>query len=217
MAITVMVIGKSGVGKSTSMSNFDKDELALVNVIHKPLPFRGKFDSTIETDNVDVIKKALMQTQKKAIAIDDAGYIITNYFMRNHSATGGGNGVFQLYNQLGDQFWGLLDFCNTKLPEDKIVYIMMHEEENDSGTTKPKTIGKLLDEKVCLEGMCTIVLQAKIGEDGEHIFVTQNDGTNVAKSPLGLFENKTIPNDLKAVDTAIRSYYELDKDNKEKK
>lgn len=209
MAITCLIYGGSGVGKSRSMKNFDKDELALVNVINKPLPFKGKFTSTLSTDDVPKIVKAINDTQKKAIVIDDAGYIITNYFMKNHASVGGGNAVFSLYNELGDRFWTLLNVCNNRISDDKIVYIIMHEEGNDFGQIKPKTIGKLLDEKVSLEGMCTIVLQAKVTDDGKHIFITQNDGHNVAKSPEHLFDDAVIPNDLKAVDTAIRSYYEL--------
>lgn len=83
------------------------------------------------------------------MVIDDAGYLITNHFMRGHSTAGKGNGVFTLYNDLGDQFWKLIQFVISSLPEDKIVYFMMHEDKNDFGDVKPKTIGKLLDEKVC--------------------------------------------------------------------
>ena len=209
MAVTTLIYGPSGVGKSASCKNFKQNELALINCIGKPLPFRGKFDSTLNSDDVQTIVKAINSTDKKAIVIDDAGYIITNYFMRNHSSAGQGNGVFSLYNELGDRFWTLLNVCNTRISPDKRVYIMMHQEENDFGKCKPKTIGKLLDEKVSIEGMCTIVLQAKVTEDGKHIFVTQNDGSNVAKSPEGMFEEINIPNDLKAVDDAIVEYYQL--------
>lgn len=106
MGIPVLIIGKSGSGKSTSLRNFGEKELALINVLKKPLPFRRKFESTICTDDYQTILKAIFKTEKKAIVIDDAGYLITNHFMNKHTSVGGGNGVFNLYNEIGDHFWG---------------------------------------------------------------------------------------------------------------
>ena len=133
MGIPVLIIGKSGSGKSTSLRNFDEKELALVNVIKKPLPFRKRFESTVETSNYQEIMKKIFQTQKKSIVIDDAGYLITNHFMSKHSSCGGGSGVFNLYNELGDFFWTLIEFVKEKLPKDKIVYFVMHEDKNENG------------------------------------------------------------------------------------
>ena len=143
----------------------------------------------------------------KTVVIDDAGYLITNMFMRGHSAKGTGNAIFGFYNDIADRFWRMIDYIYT-LPQDVIVYILMHEECNDMGEYKPKTIGKILDEKVCLEGMFTIVLRC-ITQDGKHYFKTKTDGTDVSKSPPDMFSSELIDNDLKAVDTAIREYYEL--------
>lgn len=210
MAIPVLIIGKSGSGKSTSLRNFGEKELALINVAKKPLPFRKKFESTMNTDNYNEIMKGIFSTNKKSIVIDDAGYLITNHFMSKHSSAGGGNGVFTLYNELGDHFWTLIEFVKNKVAEDKIVYFIMHEDKNDNGDVKPKTIGKLLDEKVCIEGMFTIVLRC-LNIDNKHIFKTQSDGLDVCKTPLEMFENIEIDNDLKLVDTTIREYYELNK------
>lgn len=207
MGIPVLVIGKSGSGKSTSLKNFEHDEIALINVSKKPLPFRGKFDSTAKTDDYNKIHELINKTIKKSIVIDDAGYLITNHFMKGHSSAGKGNGVFNLYNELGDKFWGLIEHIK-ELPEDKIVYIIMHEDSNDYGEVKPKTIGKLLDEKVCIEGMCTIVLRC-MTKDGRHYFRTKTDGLDVSKSPVGMFEDEEIDNDLKFVDKTIREYWEL--------
>ena len=214
MGIPVMIMGKSGSGKSTSLRNFKSDEVALINVLKKPLPFKGKFDSTLATDDYPTIMKNIFSTQKKAIVIDDAGYLITNHFMSKHSASGGGNGVFTLYNELGDHFWTLIEWVKNKLPEDKIVYFLMHENQDDFGNIKPKTIGKLLDEKVCIEGMFTIVLRC-LADNSRHYFKTQSDGIDVCKTPLEMFTEKEIDNDLKAVDIAIREYYSLE--NKEEK
>ena len=210
MAIPVLIIGKSGSGKSTSLRNFDEKELALINVIKKPLPFKKKFESTKCTDDYQVIIKAIFNTTKKSIVIDDAGYLITNHFMNKHSSAGGGNSVFNLYNEIGDHFWGLIEFVKNKLDDDKIVYFMMHEDKDDFGDVRPKTIGKLLDDKVCIEGMFTIALRC-MSDNSKHFFRTQSDGSDICKTPLGMFEDKEIDNDLKAVDTVIREYYDLNK------
>lgn len=208
MGIPVMIIGKSGSGKSTSLRNFGEDELYLIKVLKKPLPFRGKFKSTLETDDYPTVLKALGKSQKNSIVIDDAGYLITNYFMRHHAATGGGNAVFGLYNEIGDRFWGLVEYVTNNLPADKIVYFIMHEEKDDSGEIKPKTIGKLLDEKVCLEGMFTVVLRCMNDAD-RHFFRTKTLGTDVTKTPIDMFTEEEIDNDLKLVDATIREYYGL--------
>ncbi len=165
------------------------------------------------TDDYEKVKKCLVSSKAHSIVVDDAGYLITNYFMRNHSSKGAGNAIFSMYNTLADNFWNLVEYIK-KLPEDKIVYIIMHEDTDDFGNVKPKTIGKLLDEKICLEGMFTIVLRC-ILENGKHLFVTQaNDGA-VSKSPMGMFGELEIDNDLLYVDNKIREYYGLEIKEKE--
>lgn len=210
MGVPVLIIGKSGSGKSTSLRNFDEKELALVNVIRKPLPFRKKFESTINTDDYQKIAQCISKTEKKTIVIDDSGYLITNHFMNKHSSCGGGNGVFNLYNEIGDHFWRLIEFVK-RLPEDKIVYFIMHENIEENGDIKPKTIGKLLDDKVCVEGMFTIALRC-ITDNNKHYFRTQSNGVDICKTPIGMFEDIEIDNDLKMVDTVIREYYGLTKE-----
>lgn len=207
MATPVLIIGKSGSGKSTSMRNcIDKEDWNLIRVLNKPLPFKGKINGW-NTDDYQTVMKCLAQSKARNIVLDDAGYLITNMFMSKHSSAGAGNGVFTLYNQIGDHFWNLIQYI-VKLPEDKIVYVIMHEDTNDFGQIKPKTIGKLLDEKVCIEGMFTIVLRC-IEESGKHLFVTQSADGAVSKSPIGMFEDLTIDNDLLIVEKAIREYYEI--------
>lgn len=214
MGIGVLIIGKSGSGKSTSMRNFKSDEVGIINVISKPLPFKNENGlKTLNTDNYVDVKNILEKAKTKSIVIDDAGYLITNQFMRKHSNAGGGNGVYTLYNEIADNFWTLTEQIK-KLPDDRIVYIMMHEEKNDFGDVKPKTIGKLIDDKVCLEGLFAIVLRAK-KVDNNHLFFTQSTDNDVAKSPIGMFKELFIPNDLKEVDNIIREYYNLN--NKEEK
>lgn len=214
MAQLVLLLGTSGSGKSTSMRNFAHDELALINVNKKPLPFKGKFDSTLETTNYEQIEKAILSTQKKAIVIDDAGYLITHQFMSGHRENKG-NAVFELYNDLADNFYKLIKFCQTRVDDNKIIYFVMHVDKNDFGESRPKTIGKLLDEKVCIEGLFTTVLTAEC-KDGEYIFHTKTDGLDVTKTPIGLFDKEHIENDLKAVDSALREYYEIEPLNNKK-
>ncbi|MFR1871176.1 MAG: AAA family ATPase [Coprococcus sp.] len=209
MATPVLIIGKSGSGKSTSMRNCQNNDFNLIRVLNKPLPFKGKVNGWF-SDDYQQIMKLLIASKADSIVIDDAGYLITNHFMRGHSSSGKGNGVFSLYNDIGDYFWNLIQFIVTKVPENKIVYIIMHEEKDEAGEVKPKTIGKLLDEKVCIEGMFTIVLRC-IEEGGKHLFVTQASQGAVSKSPIGMFEDLTIDNDLLLVDKKIREYYGLAK------
>ena len=205
MAIPVLIMGKSGSGKSTSLRNcVGNTDWGLINVLNKPLPFKGKVPQVV-TDDYQQVMKTLAGSKAKSIVVDDAGYLITNYFMRNHSTKGQGNAIFSMYNTLADNFWGLIEFIK-KLSKDKIVYIIMHEEVNEFGDIKPKTIGKVLDEKICLEGMFTIVLRC-VQENGKHLFITQADGGAVSKSPMGMFETLEIDNDLALVDKAIRDYY----------
>lgn len=206
MGIPVLIMGKSGAGKSASLRNCTEG-FAMIKVLNKPLPFKGKIPC-VTTDDYQQIMKQLGVNQFKSFVIDDAGYLITNHFMNKHSTVGGGNAVFSLYNDLGDRFWNLIQFIINKLPNDKIVYIVMHEDTNDFGDIKPKTIGKLLDEKVCIEGMFTIVLRC-VCENGVHKFITQTDAGAVSKSPIGMFESLEIDNDLKIVDETIRNYYEM--------
>lgn len=208
MATPILIMGKSGAGKSTSLRNCaGNDNWNIIRVLNKPLPFKGKINGWY-TDDYQTVMKCLVQSKAKNIVIDDAGYLITNTFMRGHASQGAGNAIFTFYNKIGDEFWNLIQFITEKLPEDKIVYVMMHEDQNEFGQIKAKTIGKILDDKVCLEGMFTIVLRC-IEESGKHLFVTQAADGAISKSPMGMFENLTIDNDMLLVEKAVRDYYEL--------
>ena len=209
MAEPILIYGPSGTGKSSSIENFGEEEIFYINVTGKRLPFRKKFKYVITSDDVERIKRALAKVPEnlKVIIIDDAGYLMTNQFMRGHSGDKSGGNTFDLFNSIADNFWSLINYIKT-LPEDKLVYITMHEDMNDFGMRKLRTIGKLLNEKVCIEGMCTVVLRAET-MGGKYSFVTQNEGNDISKSPKGMFDEIRIPNDLKAVDTAIREYWGL--------
>lgn len=219
MGIPVLIIGKSGTGKSRSMKDCVGKDFGLIRVLNKPLPFRGKLPGNVCCD-YGKIKAAVKSKQwPKSIIIDDAGYLITGQFMDGHNTTGKGNAVFSLYNQLADDFYRLVKCIADEAPEDRIVYVIMHEDTNDFGDIKPKTIGKLLDEKVCLEGMFTIVLRAVKGE--RYAFVTQSRDGAVSKAPDDMFADIEIDNDLLMVDNTIREYYGIEnpknKESEEKK
>lgn len=209
MGIPVIIYGKSGSGKSRSLKAFGPEEVVLINVLGKPLPFKAGFKYTITTDNYNDIKKAIRTAPTNAVVIDDATYLMTNMFMRGHAMPQAGSSVFDLYNDIGDCFWSLLRAIQKDAPQDTIVYLMMHEEPSgDLGDVKLKTIGKLLDEKVCIEGLVTVSLHC-VCSGKKHTFRTHTNGQDISKSPEEMFSSDEIPNDLKAVDTAIRNYWNL--------
>lgn len=194
-----MIYGQSGTGKSTSLRNFKNEEVAVVNVSGKPLPFRGDI-KPYNSDNYAKIMTALKATERKSIVIDDATYLMVNAFMRNAKVTG-----YQKYTDMAYDFNALVEFCSS-LPEDKIVYFMGHSDQADDGREHFKTIGKMLDNYVTVEGRFTIVLKTVV-QDGKYMFSTQNSGQDTVKAPMGMFDAALIDNDLKAVDDAIREYW----------
>lgn len=191
MSVAVIIYGPSGVGKSTSIRGYEDGEIGLVNVLGKPLPFRSRL-SPISTTDYERIKVAIRDSKAKTIVIDDAGYLITDMFMRRHASVGKGNGVFALYNELGDEFYELLRFIGQLDNPDKIVFLMMHEDFDELGNTKIRTIGKLLDEKVLIPGMVSVLIHAAI-RDGEYIFEVNGEG--LCKTPDGMFGEVILPND----------------------
>ena len=203
MGMPVLIYGKSGSGKSRSLKNFGENEIFLINVERKFLPFRKKFDYVLKTDNVPKIQRSLLKMPTKTAVIDDAGYILTNRYMREKGQV---KNTFETYDNIGNDFWSLFEFIKAELPDDVIVYIIMHEETDDYNNTKLKMMGKVLEQKVCVEGMVSIALRGITDEEGHH-FVTNSDGKDISKSPEEMFENLIIDNDLKVVDTAIREYY----------
>lgn len=205
MGILCYILGRSGTGKSYSMRDFPKDKLAVVNVQGKILPFKGSGQIEMtSTDTSNQIVRALEKygTEFKSIVVDDFQYVMANEFMRRSTERG-----YDKFTEIGRHAW---DIANTvrSLPADCIVYVMCHTDRDEDGNEKIKTIGKLLDEKICLEGMSTIVLMTNV-TDGVYTFLTQNNGKNTVKSPAGMFPSYAIDNDLWYVDQKIRSYYEI--------
>ena len=208
MAIAVLIMGASGTGKSASMRNFKADEIGVINVAGKPLPFRSDI-KTFSSDRYEEIEQILKKAKVKSLVIDDSQYLMANEFMRRASENG-----FQKFTDIGRNFWALVDMINHELPSDVVVYFMQHTELDANGNEKAKTIGKLLDEKITLEGLFSIVLKTSV-IDGAYMFSTKNNGADTVKTPMGMFDDDLIPNDLKAVDVKIREYYGLGEEEKE--
>ena len=202
-SVPVLLIGQSGSGKSTSLRNFKREEIGVVNVLGKPLPFKSDIKAG-KCDDYATILKTIADTPKKTIVIDDANYLITNEFMNKSSVKG-----FDKYNEMGNNFFNLINGIKN-IKGGKTVYLIMHEDTDENGNVKPKTIGKLLDDKVNIQGMFTICIRAMF-DNGNYIFRLKTNGQDCVKTPFGMFESDSMDNDLKEFDKVVREYYELDK------
>lgn len=203
MGIPCLILGDSGSGKSTSLRNFEPDEIGIFNVASKPLPFRKQL-KIVNGAGYSIIYKGLTNPKLKAYVIDDSQYLMAFESFDRAKETGYGK-----FTDIALNFRGLIDFVIRSTPKDVIVYFLHHTETTEIGKIKAKTIGKMLDNQLTVEGLFSIVLLCKT--DGtRHWFETQSDGYSTAKSPMEMFE-KEIDNDLKFVDTTIREYWGLDK------
>ena len=207
MGIPVLVLGESGSGKSTALRNFDPAEIGIFNVASKPLPFRKNM-MVVNGAGYGTILKSLSNPKLKAYAIDDSQYLLAFEFFDRAQETGYGK-----FTELALNFRNLIQFVIMNTPQDVIVYFLHHTERRDDGVLKAKTIGKMLDEKLTVEGLFSIVLLCQARQD-KHVFVTQSSGISTAKSPMDMFPGE-IDNDLKYVDTAIREYWGLNPANQE--
>lgn len=207
MGIPVVIYGKSGSGKSRSMKFFGEEEIFLVNIEGKSLPFSKEFKYSGKTDDIEKIIGQLKKMPCKTAVIDDAGYIMIHKFMQNHKNKKG-NASFDMYDDIADSMYFLVKRIKDEIEPDKIVYIMLHEDTDDFGNTKLRTIGKLIDNKVCLEGMVTICIRC-MSDNGKHFFITQTKGDDITKTPEDMFEDAEIDNNLKLVDDTIRKFYGL--------
>ena len=202
MGIPVLILGESGSGKSTSMRNFDESEVGIFNVANKPLPFKKKLNKQNNATYTSIVSKLKEPVLKKYV-IDDSQYLLVGEMFDRAKENG-----YAKFTDIALNFRNLLDFIIKHTPDDVIVYFLHHIERTDDGHIKAKTVGKMLDNQLTIEGLFSIVLLCKT--DGQrHYFVTQSDGYTTAKSPMEMFERE-IDNDLKFVDTTIREYYEME-------
>ena len=210
MSIATLILGQSGTGKSTSLRNLNPNDVLLIQSIRKPLPFRSKEwkpltsegGSIYVSDNSEQIIKVMKKCTRPIIILDDMQYIMANEYMRRAQETG-----FSKFTEIGKKTWDIFNTAS-QLEDSKRVYILSHTDENDQGKTKIKTIGKMLDEKITLEGMVTVCMQTAVIND-QYVFMTRNNGNNTVKTPIDMFSDEHIPNDLNAVDQAICNFYFL--------
>lgn len=194
-------MGESGSGKSTSLRNFSPEEVKILNVASKPLPFRKRLE-TINNATYEIIGKELQKKEFKTYVIDDSQYLLAFEMFDRAKETGYGK-----FTDIAVRFRNMIDFIIKKMPDDVIVYFLHHCETTDSGKIKAKTVGKMLDSQLTVEGLFSIVLICQA--DGQsHKFITQSDGYTTAKSPMEMFDLE-IDNDLKKVDETIREYWNI--------
>ncbi len=220
MSNTSIIMGESGTGKSTSIRNLNPAETFIINVMNKPLPFRGykqhytrvsadgatgNYYSSDNYDHIAIVIKKINEkrTDIKTLIIDDFQYLMAGEFMSRALERG-----YDKFSEIGKHAYDLLKMLPS-LRDDLDVFILTHSEPNENGKMKIKTIGKMLDEKITIEGMYSMVLQTEL-MNGNYSFITQGDARHIAKSPMGLFEDRTIPNDLAFVNQKMSSYYNED-------
>lgn len=215
MALPVLIIGRSGSGKTYSLKNFKADEVGVISVEKGRLPFRSdikvvkvpRYENSADINTYaqanlakySWIMKAISTAKPKSMVIDDSQYLLVNELFDRAAEKG-----YDKYTQMAANFRNLIHAVNDMPDDNKIVYFLHHSESDTDGREKVKTIGKMLDEKLTVEGCFDIVLYCQ-----DHKFYTQSNGQSTAKSPEGMFELE-IPNDLKAVDVAIREYYGME-------
>lgn len=211
MAEIVMILGESGSGKSSSLRNFKNGDVCVFSVAGKRLPFKNDWGkNVIKKANYDLIKRGIKSGKFKSYVIDDSQYLMAFDAFSRAQEKG-----YDKFTDMAVHFYDLLQACKDG-PDNVIVYFLHHSDTDERGFIKPKTQGKMLDNQLNIAGLFTTVLIAKT--DGtDHWFETQSDGMSVAKSPIGLFEDKQIPNDLALVDAAIRAYYDMDEEEEETK
>lgn len=213
MSIATLILGQTGTGKSASLEQFDPEATLLIQALEKPLPFKSKnwkrFNPEAKTGNIFVTDNAndiigyMKRTKRKIIVLDDFQYVMANEFMRRSDERG-----YDKFTEIGRNAWNILVAAGSLAPDVR-VYILSHSDTSDSGQVKAKTIGRMLDEKITVEGMFTLVLRTVV-RDGEYHFSTRNNGSDTVKTPKGMFAEDLIPNDLAMVDSEICEYYDLD-------
>lgn len=206
MGIAVLVIGESGSGKTASLRNFLENDVSILNVASKPLPFRNKNKLKMANKaTYSMIKGAVSSGRTPSYVIDDAQYLMAFESFDKVNETG-----YTKFSVMAKNYEDMLRHIQEETDPNVIVYVLQHIEKDEDGKVKAKTLGKMLDQQLTVEGLFSIVLMAQT--DGKrHYFVTQSDGTNPCKSPMGMFDEVEIDNDLKMVDDTIRDYYGLEK------
>ena len=205
-SLGVLIEGNSGTGKSASLRNLFTEEYAneaaIINVTNKPMPFKIKNNDLKVVNCSDYLQmiKAIIATKKRIVVVDDSSYMMT--FENFEKATNKG---YDKFTTMAVNYYDLLKTPNA-CKNEKIIYFMTHEEIDENGISHPKSIGKMLSQQLVIEGLFSIVLRT-MNKNGEYVFQTHGDGTSVCKSPIEMFNDDFIPNDITEVDKIIREYY----------
>lgn len=212
MSIATLVLGNSGSGKSTSLRNLDPSKTLLIQCIKKPLPFRAtgwkvrmtlKSDgNVIQTDDPALIERLMRQSPHEIVVIDDYQAVMVNELMSRSSEKG-----YDKFSDIGRNAWNIFN-ASGSLAENRRVYILAHTQTDELGNIRMKTVGKMVDQTLVPEGFFTIVLRTEV-INGNYLFRTQTNGQDCCKSPIDMFADECIPNDLAAVDAAISDFYGL--------
>ena len=212
MSVPVLILGESGTGKSTSLRNLDPAQTLLIQCAKKPLPFRSKQWGYLTKENPNgnifvtsdwmKIIAIMKRTHRQIIVIDDLQYMLSGEYMARAAENG-----YQKFADLAAHMWQVIHAA-MDLPESTRVYFMAHTETTDDGVTRMKSIGKMLHEKLTIEGLFSIVLRTSV-VNGNYLFSTKNSGRDTVKTPVGLFEEEAIENDLAIIDAKLFEYYEL--------
>lgn len=211
MSIATLILGTSGSGKSTSLRSLDPTKALLVQCVKKPLPFRAKgwkvradlkdSGNVIQTDNPQTIEAILRKSPQEIVVIDDFQAMMVNELMTRSTETG-----FQKFADIGKQAWSIFQAAGS-LASNRRVYILAHTQTDDYGNVRMRTVGKMVDEKIVPESYFTIVLRTTVNS-GQYQLATQTNGQDCCKSPIGMFPDMLIDNDLALVDRQITSFYE---------
>lgn len=205
MSFGTLILGESGTGKSCSMRNLDPSKILLIQPFSKPLPFRSDAwkGHVFTQSNPQKIVEWMRTSKADVIVIDDFQYLLMQMYMARRTEQS-----FLKFAEIGGAGYDILAE-SSKLAQNKRVYVMGHTQVGDDGKTRIKTIGKMLDNVITPEGLFTTVLKTAV-ENGNYYFSTQNNGLDTVKSPMGMFDEPLIDNDLELVDRRICEYYGID-------
>lgn len=220
MSYACLILGESGTGKTCSLRNLDPKNTLLIQPVRKPLPFRstgwkeikakGDGNNILVCSNPQAIINCMHASPFDVIVVDDWQYILASMYMAARNVKG-----FDKFTEIGGAGFDIAKAAS-ELGENKRVYVLAHTTSDEFGNTRIKTLGKLLDDKIVVEGMFTTVLRTHV-ENGRYLFSTQNSGSDTVKSPMGMFSEQYIENDLAAIDRVICDYYGItnEKENEE--
>lgn len=215
MSNTTLILGESGSGKSSSIRNLDPSSTFIISILDKPLPFRGyrsKYNSELKNYHASDDYRSILsyinavntrRPEVSVLILDDFQYLMANEFMNRSMERG-----FDKFSDIANHAWSVIKSL-TETRDDLRCFVLTHSDIDSQGKSKIKTIGKMLDDKIALEGMFTVILHSMVLDD-EYKFLTQNDGNHMAKSPMGMFSEKLIDNDLLSIIGLMKDYDNYD-------